>query len=1062
MFLKPAVVYVSCLFLSPPPVGYNTRTMLSIYLFGAPQITHNDHPIAITRRKSRALIYYLAAQAAPLTRDHLLAFFWPDHERQTGQQNLRTTLYGLRKILGMFLLVDEDTLALAEDTVVDARLFETQLAESNSHLEQLKATLDLYRGDFLSGFTLPDLPEFDDWARVERERYRRLAVKGLLRLSQLYEARQQFRPALEMLDQALTFDPLQEDLQRLALRLHYLAGDRAGAIRRFEQFRALLSEEMGVPPMDDTQALYDAIITDTITPELLPLPAARAAEEVNLPRRMLAALSPPFIGRAAELQRLSDLAAWPRLVLIEGETGIGKSRLVEQFIQTQPQPKLVLAGQARELEAGLPYHPLIEALRNAPAHSDWDTCRLKLNLAPVWQTEAARLLPELAPPGQNPATLSQAMDEIRLWEGVSQFLLALAGQLPLILALDDLHWADSSTLGLLGYLIRKAGQSAAPISFVAATRPVEPGSPLATLQTTLLREGRLERLGLSRLSRDEIILMAQHLISIQAAPLADWLCRRSEGNPFILVELARYARDNLRLPDGNFNLTDLPESPVVPPTVYSLIQARLARLSEADWQVLNAAVAIGREFEFDVLAHAVALSDGAVLDSLDTLQGLGLIQPLAGARYRFDHHLTMEVAYQEISEPRHRLFHRRVAEAMEDIYHFRLDSVAGLLAQHYAEGGVPERGAKYAFRAGQLAAGLAAWNEAVAFFEQALSASESLADVSQQKAILAALGQAHLRAGHFSKAVEVLRAALNLTKMGQSQAGEGVLYLNLSQALLLAARFDELLALAEEIKTTCRTEDTATAAYIYGIALSHSRSDLTGAIAQMEKAEALLRQSAQEPVNGAVTLDQIKFELGNISARRGDLSAAVRHYRDGLEVTHRMDNNAALQAHVLFYNNLAYHLHLLNDPAAAEYARQGLALAQEKGVLSHLPYLWSTLGEIALVQNDLAAAEQHFNEGLALAHQFSIPERIAGLTANLGLVAKQRGQRELAIEHLVAALAQAEVLNIRFLATQIRLWLIPLLLPTEARPHLITARTIAEHDGYERLLAEAIRLETEV
>ena len=177
-----------------------------------------------------------------------------------------------------------------------------------------------------------------------------------------------------------------------------------------------------------------------------------------------------------------------------------------------------------------------------------------------------------------------------------------------------------------------------------------------------------------------------------------------------------------------------------------------------------------------------------------------------------------------------------------------------------------------------------------------------------------------------------------------------------------------------------------------------------------------------------------------------------------------MAGEAMLQEHILFYNNLAYHLHLLKDPTAVEYARQGLALAQEKGILSFLPYLWSTLGEIALAQNDLAAAEQHFNEGLSLAQQFSVPERIAGLTANLGLVAKQRGQRELAIEHLSSALAQAEALNIRFLATQIRLWLIPLLPPTEAeaRAHLAAARSIAEHDGYERLLSEAIHLEAEI
>ncbi|MBI1877196.1 MAG: AAA family ATPase [Chloroflexi bacterium] len=1038
--------------------------MLFIRLFGAPQITYDQRPVTLTRRKSRALIYYLAAHSTPLTRDHLLAFFWPDHQRPTAQHNLRATLYGLRKILGSLLIVDEDSLALSTDTGVDTHTFEAQLATPLPDLQPLKETLELYRGDFLSGFTLPDLPEFDDWAMVERERYRRLAVGGLIKLSQLYEAQQDFRAGLKTLDQALAFDPLQEDLQRLALRLHYLAGDRAGAIRRYEHFRQLLADEMGVPPMEETRALYDAIITDTINPEIGPVPSLFLSQGKPRPSQTVKSL--PFVGRETELQKLNELVVASKLVLIEGEPGIGKSRLMEQFIQTQPKPGLILRGQAHALESSLPYHPIIEALQGVLSHPDWPTLRLRLNLSPVWQTEAARLLPELAPVSHNPATGSQATDEIRLWEGVSQFLLALARQLPLILALDDLHWADSSSLGLLGYLIRKAGQSAAPIFFVATARPVESRSALATLQATLLREGRLERLTLHRLSSADITLLAQQLSSpTQAAPLADWLSQSSEGNPFILVELVRYARENnLLLPDGIFNLTRLPESPIVPPTVYSLIQVRLARLSEADWQVLNTAVAIGREFEFEVVANAVALSDAAVLDSLDTLQGLGLIYPMGGSLYRFDHHLIMEVAFQEISEPRHRLSHRRVAEAMEIRYQHRLDSVAGLLAQHYAEGGVPEKAAKYAFRAGQLAADLAAWSEAIAFYERALTESKVLNNAAQLQAILAALGRACLYAGQLTRAAEVLRAALDLARMGQSQINEGLLYLELAGALLLENRFDELLALAEEISASNRPEYAANAALLYGLALSHSHSNLTEAIAHFQSAEALLRQAGGEPqpVEGVVPLHQIKLELGNIFARRGDLPTAVQHYREGLEVTRSKAGEAMLQEHILFYNNLAYHLHLLKDPTAVEFARQGLALAQEEGALVLLPYLWSTLGEIALAQNDLAAAEQYFNEGLSLAQQFSIPERMAGLTANLGLVAKQGGQRELAIEHLSLALAQAEALNIRFLATQIHLWLIPLLPPTEAHTHLAVARSIAEQDGYERLLSEAVHLEAEI
>ena len=139
---------------------------------------------------------------------------------------------------------------------------------------------------------------------------------------------------------------------------------------------------------------------------------------------------------------------------------------------------------------------------------------------------------------------------------------------------------------------------------------------------------------------------------------------------------------------------------------------------------------------------------------------------------------------------------------------------------------------------------------------------------------------------------------------------------------------------------------------------------------------------------------------------------------------------SALDRLVLAHNNLAYHLHLLHDPEAAEHARLGMRLAQERGILWLQPYLYSTLGEIALAAGDLETAERNFSEGLAVAERHVIPERIAGLTANLGLVAIRRGQTALAIHRLSTALARADAAGTQHLAAQIRLWLAPLLPPS--------------------------------
>jgi len=237
-------------------------------------------------------------------------------------------------------------------------------------------------------------------------------------------------------------------------------------------------------------------------------------------------------------------------------------------------------------------------------------------------------------------------------------------------------------------------------------------------------------------------------------------------------------------------------------------------------------------------------------------------------------------------------------------------------------------------------------------------------------------------------------------------------------------------------------------------------ADLVGAAEHLNRAEALLRQHAGADPIDAGRMAQIKFEQGSVAAQQGQLEKAVGLYRETIALATQADKGAVSFA-VLGYNNLAYHLLLLRDPTAIDYARQGLQLAQEQGTLGLQPYLLSTLGEIEL-DHDLEAAEKYFTDGLALAERLSIPERVAGLTANLGRVAQRRGETTLAIHRLSIALAKAEALGLLHLAAQIRVWLAPLLPPTEARTQLAEARAIAESGGRKRLLEEIEQAERRV
>jgi predicted ATPase len=291
---------------------------------------------------------------------------------------------------------------------------------------------------------------------------------------------------------------------------------------------------------------------------------------------------------------------------------------------------------------------------------------------------------------------------------------------------------------------------------------------LATLLQTLTRDGRLARVPLHLLSAEDIAAIARRLSPGDAEPLAQWLAQFSEGNPYILAELVNHAQqNNILQADGkvNFPVLQMATSPVVPQTIYSLIESRLNRLSDPARRVLDAAVAAGREFDFEIVARAAALSESAALDALDELRASNLIHPApddsTGRLFVFDHTLTMEVAYREVGQARHRLLHYRIAEALEAVHRTRTDKVAGLIASHFAEGNTPERAAPYALRAGQLAAGLAAWAEAAEkLFADGLALAERLSIPERLTGLTANQGLVAARRGQTALAIHRLSTAL--------------------------------------------------------------------------------------------------------------------------------------------------------------------------------------------------------------------------------------------------------------------------------------------------------------
>jgi tetratricopeptide (TPR) repeat protein len=265
------------------------------------------------------------------------------------------------------------------------------------------------------------------------------------------------------------------------------------------------------------------------------------------------------------------------------------------------------------------------------------------------------------------------------------------------------------------------------------------------------------------------------------------------------------------------------------------------------------------------------------------------------------------------------------------------------------------------------------------------------------------------------------------------------------------------MAQGEELRRSGPSELAVSAEFMWGSGLAVESAHPLEAEYHLREAERLLNQ--QTGFASRVTLADIKYQLAGVLGQQGKSAEAITLYREALDLVRENEAAIDLLRYIMLFNNLAYHLHLMGDPTAADYIRAGIRLAQERGSLSHLAYLFSTSGEIALAQNDLDAAEKYFSEGLTLAEQIPVPERIAGLTANLGLVARQRGQNDLARQRLSEALEHANQLGTHHLGVRIRIWLTPLLSSANAHQCLLEARSIAEQSGYHRLLDEIAQLE---
>lgn len=755
---------------------------LRVSLLGTPEISLAGHRLQLpaTRKALALLAYLILNRSKPQPRDRLVYLFWSERPEEKARSSLSTAIWHVSRCLPSKgnLLSGVQTVQFNPRMALwlDVDQFERGITQAD--LPDLQAALALYRGDFLEG-------SYEEWILHERYRLENLFLDGLARWMQGNEAAGDYRIALAAAQRLLSYDPLREDACQTAMRLCAGLGRRGAAQEYYQRCCEALRSELNTLPLPETSQVYQAILDGRFTPPAFPVQRSEPspviiAQTPTGQNPLISNLPPPFLGREAELAALEHL--WQRarsgqgsLVIISGEAGVGKTRLVEEFASRLGWSGVqVLHGRCYEFEHILPYQPVAEALRSAGEilkHMSQDRSQ-------AWiLQEISRLAPELAMQAAALGPSPSDQDQGRLFEAVACFTQEIARPNGLLIVVEDLHWAAESTLELLHYLVRRL--RAQPILLVCTLRPEELGRshPFRPFRESLRREGLAQEICLDRLGLRPVIDILQVISgwSGEIVPLAERLYQETEGNPFFLMEVVKalFENSSLRLDQGrwqgDFDQISDGQFPL-PADLSEAIHNRFYRLAEDAQQAACMAAVIGREFDFRLLRDACSWSDEQTLEALEDLLRRRLVDEGSGRTsrdYTFTHHKIQEVIYAGLSQRRRWLAHARIGGLIEKACEPDVGETAGELAHHFYQArslslDLTGKAITYLLMAGDRARVLYAHKEASGYYLQALDILQGQGETERTARVNMKLGVTYHNAFRYQQAHQAFEEGFRL------------------------------------------------------------------------------------------------------------------------------------------------------------------------------------------------------------------------------------------------------------------------------------------------------------
>ena len=797
---------------------------LGLHLLGPPHIERDGQPVRMDTRKAIALLAYIAITGESQRRDALVNLLWPEYDATHGRANLRRTLYALRKALADdWLEVDRENVRLnpRADIWLDVDLFHTHLAECLTHghpasevcpacLSPLADAVALYRGDFLSGFSLKDSFNFDDWQFFQADALQCELARALDRLVQGHSAQGAFEPALNYARQWLALDRLNEAAHYQLMQLYAWSDQRSAALRQYQECVKVLGSELGVEPAAETRRLYERIRDGEF---------GRGAEgqrgkgeSVVVPPPAFLHSAPPhpgppaaFVAREPELARLCGhldvaLTGRGRVVFVIGGPGRGKTALIQEFARRAQDRSvdLIFAGGSCNAHTGYgdPYLPFREilglltgdvdalwgagAITREHARRLWDSFPLAVEalveVGPdlidtfipgralvrraaayaaggiggqaAWQTQLEELVARKAALPHDPNLQQSA-----LFEQYARTMAALARERPLLLALDDLQWADVGSVGLLFHLGRSVARGR--VLIVGGYRPEEvaaghPPAPAVGHVSTSAGERERHRLvpvvhEFQRtfgaitidLAQAEGRRFVEEYLDTEpnrlSAGFRETLYRQTRGHALFTVELLHGMQDRGDLiQDGEGRWMEGPalDWETLPARVEAVIAERIDRLDAPSRETLRVASVEGETFTAEVVARVRSADKRETVERLSgqlerrhRLVRAQEIQRLGArrlSRYRFRHILFQNYLYHSLDPVERAHLHEAVGRALEALCGEETEHMAVTLARHFQEAEIADKAIDYLLQAGEKAKRSSANEAAIAHLVQAL------------------------------------------------------------------------------------------------------------------------------------------------------------------------------------------------------------------------------------------------------------------------------------------------------------------------------------------------------